>query len=840
MSLEYAFVFPLKNGLHARPAAVLRDAADRFRCHVSLYNGRNQHVANAKSALSLVAADFRLGDPSRLLVEGDDERVAMLFLEKFLREDFPCCDEPLPEVPLETGRVFVPRAIARSGAAVHFGTPVSRGLAFAPVVVAGTLTLPSGFAESAEDAAAESVALTRAVEAVAAELEGRLAGCTNKTEREVLKAHLAVAQDPECSEKARALICEEGRSAAAAVLTVMSGYAEMLLASESHYLRERALDIRDVGGRLLQKLCGEAVVPSGVTLEVPSVVAAEILTPSEFLALDRSLLRGLVLSEGGTTSHTVILARAFGVPCVTGVRDIHNAVTPGMPVIVDARRGLVIPEPPPAVRRYYDLEMHREALRHNRLAPFLAKPGATEDGRRIEVAANVSSAEEAEAAFARGAESIGLFRTEMLFLDRAVPPTEEEQYAEFRRAVVAAQGRPVIIRTLDIGGDKPLAYLYFPKEENPFLGNRAVRFYSSQTALIKAQFRAILRAAVGGNVKMLLPMISQLCEVRMMKELLAVVRAELVADGVPFNSEVELGVMLEVPSAVFAIEALAREAAFFSIGTNDLAQYFFAADRGNPAVAELANPLHPSFLRFLKKIVDDAHAVKRWVGMCGEMAGQEALAPLLLGLKLDEISMSSPTVLPMKAAVHALHSAECDALLAKALAAPDKATVNRLLDKVAGVETAAAGVLHADIVVLEAMAQTRGEAVKELVDRLWLAGRLGDGDLLEEAVWRGEDACPSGIGLGFAIPHCQSAEVKVGSIGVLRLQQPVEWQAADGRPVSIVLLLAAPEASSSPEHLQFAARLARKIMEEPFRDRLLREPNAEALTAYLREALEIS
>ena len=818
----------------------MRDAADRFRCHVTLHNGRNQHVANVKSALSLVAADFRLNDPALLVVdEGDDARAAMSFLSKFLRDDFPCCDEPLPEIRLAGGEVFVPRAIAQSGATVHFGTPVSRGLALAPVVIAGTLALPSGFAEAAEDTAAECMALTRAVETVAAEIEGRLAGCTNKTEREVLKAHLAVAQDPECSEKARALICDEGRSAAAAMLSVMSGYAEMLLASESHYLRERALDIRDVGGRLLQKLCGTAVMPSAVTLEAPAVVAAEILTPSEFLALDRSLLRGLVLSEGGTTSHTVILARAFGVPCVTGVRDIHNAVTPGMPVIVDARRGLVIPEPPAVVRRYYDLEMHREALRHNRLAPFLAKPGVTGDGRRIEIAANVSSAEEAEAAFARGAESIGLFRTEMLFLDRAVPPTEEEQYREFRRAVVAAQGRPVIIRTLDIGGDKPLAYLYFPKEENPFLGNRAVRFYSSQTALIKAQFRAILRAAVGGNVKMMLPMISQVCEVRAMKAMLAAVCAELTAEGIEFSNAVELGVMLEVPSAAFAIEQLAKEAAFFSIGTNDLAQYFFAADRGNPAVAELANPLHPSFLRFLKKIVADAHAVKRWIGMCEEMAGREELAALLLGLKLDEISMSSPTVLPMKAAVHALHSAECDDLLAQALAAPDKTTVNRLLGKVAGVEPSTAGVVHQDMIVLEAMAQTRGEAIKELVDRLWLAGRVGDCDLLEEAVWRSEDACSSGIGLGIAIPHCQSPEVKSGAIGVLRLQQPVDWQAADGQPVRIVLLLTATGASPNPMHLKIAARLARKILDTPFRERLLCEQNPEALATYLRDALDL-
>ena len=836
MSLEYPFVFPLKNGLHARPASVLRDAANRFHCAVSLRNGRNGRVANAKSVLAMVGAEFRLNDAAVLVTAGDDESAAMAFLRKFLGEEFPSCDEPLPEIKAAPGALLVPRMIAESGAVLYRGTPVSRGLALAPVVMMDGLALPSGFAEAATNREEECAALTQAVEAVTAEIEERLTAAVNKAERGVLKAHLAVAQDPEFAEKARDIICRDGRTAAAAVLKTARDYADMLMASESLYLRERVLDIRDVAGQLLRKLCGD-VSAAAVKLETAAVVAADMLTPSEFLALDRSLLRGLVLSEGGTMSHTVILARAFGVPCVTGVPDIHQIMRPGRPVLVDAKRGLVIPEPPEAVRHYYELEMRAESLRNDRLATFHSQPGSTGDGRRIEIAANVSSAAEAEAAFAQGAEGIGLFRTEMLFLERAAAPSEEEQYAEYRRAVVAAAGRPVIIRTLDIGGDKPLGYLDLPKEENPFLGCRAVRFYAAQKTLVKTQLRAILRAAAGGNVRLMIPMVGRADELRSVKEILAEAEAELAAAVVEFSRAVGVGVMLEVPAAVFAIAQLAREVSFFSLGTNDLAQYFFAADRSNPAVAELADPLQPEFLQLLKKAVGDAHAANRWIGMCGEMAGREEVAPLLLGLGLDEISMAAPLVPGMKAAVHARQAAECDALLEKALALADAVEVRKLLWTTSG-QAGPTSVLHPDIVLLESTARTRGEAIKELVDRLWLAGRTAAADKVEEAIWRREDSYSTGVGFGFAIPHCKSPELTANSIGILKLQTPVDWQSADGQPVRMVLMLAVREADGAEAHIKIFAKLARKIMHEEFRERLLHETNAEAMVSYIRECLD--
>ncbi|MEI6514600.1 MAG: phosphoenolpyruvate--protein phosphotransferase [bacterium] len=836
MSLEFTFTFPLPNGLHARPASLLRDEAVRFSCATVLHNGRNGLHANVKSLLSLVSADFRLGDPARLTMEGADEGLALPALEAFLRDEFPGCDSPLPEVAATRGVGFVPRLIAASGAAFYRGRPVSPGFAVGAVVVADMPGLPEGCPGLATDAVAEGVALEAAIAAVTGELHASMTSAKNTVEREVLKAHLAVAKDPEFAGKARDRIFKEGRSAAAAVQEIAQVYSEILRASESVYLRERVLDIKDVAGRLLRQLSGEPIV-AGLTLEAPAVVMATLLTPSEFLALDRRFLRGLVLSEGGTTSHTVILARAFGIPCVSGVKELHGVLKPGITVLVDARRGLVIPEPPATVRRYYDLDERRYAERAGRVAGFAAKTGATADGRRIEIAANVSSAAEAEAAFGKGAEGIGLFRTEMLFMDRPAAPSEEEQVAEYRRAVTVAGSRPVIIRSLDIGGDKPLPYLNLPKEDNPFLGCRAVRFYGAHKPMIKTQFRAILRAATDGNVKLMVPMIGHVDEVRVVKALMEEARAELVAEQLAFNPDVALGVMLEVPSAAFAIPELAREVSFFSIGTNDLAQYFFAMDRGNPAVADGMDPLNSSFLRLLKKITDDAHAAGRPVGLCGEIAGRPDLAPLLVGLGLDELSMAAPLMSGMKAAIHGLKASDCDRIVAQSLLKPDAAEVRALLRETAA--TVSGDMLHPELIMLESEAASRGEVIKELTDRLWLAGRVGDADVVEEALWRREDTYSTGMGFGVAVPHCKSPEVIVNSVAVLKMKTPIVWNPSDSAPVGLVILLAMRDINGADTHMAVFSKLARKLMHEEFRDRLRDESDVKALTVFIRESLNV-
>ena len=412
--------------------------------------------------------------------------------------------------------------------------------------------------------------------------------------------------------------------------------------------------MHDVCSQLLEQLCGPGGGgPAVPVLAGPSVVVADRLTPGQFLALDRRHLRGLVLDEGGTTSHTVILARSANVPTIVGVQGASDRMRPGAEAVVDGGLGIAVTRLTDPVRRYYELEARRLDRLRRRFAATRGSAAVTADGKRVEVGVNVVAAEEVAPAVENGAEGVGLFRTEMLFMGREAPPDEEEQFHSYSLAARAAEGRPVIIRLLDVGGDKPAPYLQTPAEENPFLGFRGVRLYEEFAPVVKTQMRAVLRAADHGQVKILVPMVGCVEEVRLVKRLLAEAQDELAAAGHPRGRTPPLGVMLEVPSAAFAIPDLCAEVDFFSVGSNDLTQYFLAADRANRKIARLYSWAHPAFLRLMKKIVDDVHAQGKWVGLCGEMGDSGAALPLLVGLGLDEISLSSPRIPAVKAAVGA-------------------------------------------------------------------------------------------------------------------------------------------------------------------------------------------
>ncbi|HEY3414176.1 MAG TPA: phosphoenolpyruvate--protein phosphotransferase [Armatimonadota bacterium] len=835
MACEHSFQFPLEHGLHARPASVLRDAADAHSADIRFINHRNGIEANAKSVLSLIAADVHLGDPCSIIVEGDDERSACDALAAFLTDVFPGCDEPLPAPSIdESGTAQPPRVVASSGATFIRGLSACPGVVEAPAFVLEAEPLPD-VPDRADSPDREKAIFDMGLDVTASDMVTSLERVSNPTEADVLKAHLAILRDPEFRDRVNSAIAS-GCSAGGAIIDVQTHYTTVLGTSESAYLRERAMDVRDVSSQLLRRLYPDASrrerpAPSG-----PHILVAQDLTPSEFLSQDKALIAGIVLSEGGITSHTVILARAAGIPCVVGARNAHRLVSTGVPMILDARRGLVLPEPPEAVSRYYRLEQKRARRRREQLEIHAGAPGRTADGRPVEVSANASSAEEAEAAFMAGAEGIGLFRTELLFMDRSQPPTEEEQFTVYSRLVTAAKGRPVIIRTLDVGGDKPVPYLSLPEEPNPFLGYRAVRFYPDHEDLLATQLRAILRAAALGPVRVMAPMISCVEEVRYVRALVGRVAEGLVAAG-QAHGAVEIGIMIEVPSAAMIVDALAVEAEFFSIGTNDLAQYLMAVDRGNRKIGKLAGMLHPALLRTLTKIVDDAHAAGRWVGMCGEMAGVERLAPVLVGLGLDELSMAGPNVTAMKAALGKWRTDECRAMLEAASKAPTATDADAIVTAFspAGEKP---GVLDAAIVNLESEARSRDEAIKELVDLLSLDGRIGDPNLVEEAIWRREDEYSTGVGYGFAIPHCKSKDVTVNSIGFLKLNEPIEWQTLDDEPVRVVLMLAIREADHGTEHLRIFAQLARKIMDDDFRERLLTENDTVELVRFIQSEIE--
>ncbi len=621
-----------------------------------------------------------------------------------------------------------------------------------------------------------------------------------------------------------------------AIRQVVTGLSRDLKGSRSAYLRERTADLDDLAARLLKKLYGPAAAGARETLSAPAVVVASALTPSQFLALDRRRLRGLALADAGATSHTAILARSFAVPAVGGLPASLAEIGAGEELIVDGRRGLLLRRPGPALKRYYRLEERKLRRRERDFARLKTEPARTADGQKLEIAANIGGPAELRSAWRNGAEAVGLFRTEMLFLEREAPPDEDEQFAAYREAARTANGRPVIIRTLDVGGDKHPPYLDLPREDNPFLGSRAVRFYARQAELIRCQLRAILRAARFGALKIMVPMVSSLEEVRLVRRLLAEAAAELKARRVPRREKIELGIMVETPAAAMFLDRLAGEADFFSIGSNDLLQYFLAADRGNAAVADIYDPRHPAFLRLLAGAAAAARAARRWLGLCGEMAGDSDLLPLLVGLGLDELSLAATRIPEVKARLRQLDAAACRELLRQALLCADGAEVGELLREFNGRGPAAAATAS-DLIALDADSRTPSEAIKELCDRLELAGRVADGGALEAAVWQRERTYPTDLGLGFAIPHGKSAQVRTASIAFLRPRRPIAWRGGDAPPVRAVLLIAVPAGGPEQEHLKLIAGLSRRLMHEDFRAALLTAPDKETALEILMSCL---
>jgi fructose-specific PTS system IIA-like component len=839
MPQEHRFHFPLANGLHARPASCLVEmATGRFGSEIALVNERNGRTANAKSVLSLVGADVRRDDPCRLVMRGHDEDVALNALENFVRDVLPHCDDALPPVPAQPNGEALPRSLKAAGLRDYLrGTCASPGVGWGKVAIAGRVSLPGELASpSAADPPRERERFASAVAALRARTDAKIAAATHAREAAVLKAHRAIVGDVALADHVDRAIQQQGATAAQAVVAAADYFSEMLRTAQSAYVRERVLDVQDVCCQLLELICGREMRAPARLVE-PSVCVADHLTPGEFLALDRRHLKGLVLRNGGTTSHTIILARSMGVPALVGVHEALAVLRPGQEVVVDANFGILVANLTEPVRRYYQLETHRLERMHQELAGARRRRAVTHDGHELHVGANVASAEEVQPAIDNGADGIGLFRTEMLFMDRPAPPSEDEQLEIYARAARAAGERALTIRLLDIGGDKPVPYLNLPHDANPFLGYRGVRIYREHADLVRTQLRAILRAAGSGKLRILIPMVCAVEEVRQVKLLLAQAREELEAKGTTLARTPPLGVMLEVPSSAFIIPELCREADFFSIGSNDLAQYFLAADRDNRAVASCYTWMHPAFLRLLKKIADDAHAGRRRVGICGEMSESAAALPLLMALGLDEISMSSPQIPAVKRNIDGAHFDHCVRLLERALQCATADDVEAVLRRAAA-ERNGSPLLSRDLLV-RSRAVNKAEVIKEMTDSLWLAGRVEKPQFLEEEIWLREDRYSTGFGYGFAVPHCKSEHLGANSIAVAKLATPVEWGAADGKPVDVVILLAIRAADHGKEHMRIFSRLSRLVMSEEFRLRVRDETDPEQLLAFLNESLGV-
>jgi phosphoenolpyruvate-protein phosphotransferase (PTS system enzyme I) len=443
-------------------------------------------------------------------------------------------------------------------------------------------------------------------------------------------------------------------------------YAHTLETLEDEYLRARALDVRDVGQRLLRILKGVAESPTEA-LKQPSIVVAKDLTPSDTVLIDKKFLLGFCIAQGGATSHTAILARGLGLPAVVGMGDEVLKCKNGQQVILDGSSGALILEPSAdMVKTYQEKIRHYELITKQSQAKAM-EPAITTDGRRVEVVANIGNVTSAKKALDAGAEGVGLLRSEFLYLERSNFPSEEEQYQSYKSIADAFGKQPVILRSLDIGGDKELSYLNMPVEANPFLGVRAIRLCFTRPDLFKPQLRAALRAGVGNNLKLMFPMVATVDEVRQARAILNECCKELKAEGIQVAEKMDIGIMIEIPSAAITADQLAKEIDFFSIGTNDLSQYTMAADRTNAQVAYIASSFQPAVLRLVKMVIDAAHAEKKWVGMCGELAGEPLAIPILLGLGLDEFSMNPPAIPIAKQIIRSLSIKQAKEIAEKAL-----------------------------------------------------------------------------------------------------------------------------------------------------------------------------
>ena len=834
MAFDYRFTCPLPNGMHARPASALEHVARRFAADVSLTNERSGGAANAKSVLGIVSLDIRHGDRCLITATGRDASWAIESLRVFVERTLPHVDDVVMPPPPRAGEVTLPRVLSHAGATVTPGFPVVPGIGVGRALAIGGLSLPDSIAlTGVADADAEIVGIDRALGRLLGRYDERLDARGESVETDVLRAHRSVARDPEFSRVIVRAVRERGLTAAGAVAEAEAEFSSMLAATGSALLLERALDIRDVCRALLGEVYGSAITGEEVTLTADSVCVADTMTPGQLLALDRRFVKGLVLAHGGTTSHTVILARSSGIPTVVGVAGLDAAAIAGQEVVVDGDLGVVVTGLTDAARRYYDMERCRLERRRARVHRFSERPAMTEDARKIDIGANVGSAADVAEAVAGGADGIGLFRTEMLFLARKNPPSEDEQFAQYSRAVTAAGGRPVIVRTLDVGGDKPLPYLPLPKEENPFLGYRAVRIYREFEGLFRSQIRALVRASALGRLQVMIPMVSCMDEVTWVREVIADEQARLAAAGVALDHGMPVGAMIEVPSAAFLIGPLAGALDFFSVGTNDLLQYFLASDRGHPRLSALVSPLEPSFLRLLDRIVSEAHANGRWVGLCGEMGGKARFLPILVGLGFDELSMPSPEIAATKALLSGLSAAACRALVERAMEAPAARDVERMVDERA--HWRPLPLTEPELVRLDADCRTKEEAIKTAADLLYGAGRTDRPRDVERAVWLREADYSTGFGHGFAIPHCKTDAVDANSMAVVRLRHGVEWGALDGDPVRTVVLLVIRESDTAATHMRVLASLARRLMHEEFRAQLEQEQDPAALCRLLHE-----
>ncbi|ENG0864421.1 TPA: phosphoenolpyruvate--protein phosphotransferase [Listeria monocytogenes] len=495
---------------------------------------------------------------------------------------------------------------------------------------------------------------------------------------QIFDAHLLVLNDPELTGPIEESIKNSKTNAETALQETTDMFIGMFESMDNEYMRERAADIKDVRKRILSHLLG-VTIPNPALIDEEVVVVAADLTPSDTAQLNRNFVKGFVTDIGGRTSHSAIMARSLEIPAVVGTKEVTASVAKNDIVIIDGLEGNVIIHPTEEQIAHYEKIKSDFALQQAEWDKLKNEKTVSKDGVHVELAANIGTPNDLEGVISNGGEAVGLYRTEFLYMGRDNFPTEEEQFEAYKAVVSGMDGKSVVVRTLDIGGDKTLPYLELPEEMNPFLGFRAIRLCFANEELFRTQLRALLRASVYGNLKIMFPMIATVNEFRQARDILLDEKAKLKAAGTEVSDSIELGIMIEIPAAAVLADQFAKEVDFFSIGTNDLIQYTMAADRMNERVSYLYQPYNPSILRLVKMVIDASHKEGKWTGMCGEMAGDQTAVPLLLGLGLDEFSMSASSILKSRSLIKRLDQSEMVKLAEEAL---NKSTAEEVVELV--------------------------------------------------------------------------------------------------------------------------------------------------------------
>lgn len=562
------------------------------------------------------------------------------------------------------------------------GIPVSDGIAIGRVLkLKKEERAVEAYTISEEDIEREISRFTEALEKVACHVQGLYESTKhklNESEAEIFAAHLSVVEDPMIEDGVKDRIRDERMNVEQALKLTLDEIEALFAALDDEYLRERGADVRDVGGQIMDYLLGSASLDLS-RLPYPCIIAAKDLTPSETMSMDFSKTLGFLTEQGGRTSHTAIISRSLEIPAVVGIGSMMEELKDEEWVILDALEGTIIINPDEGQIESYKQKQEEYLAGKQLLAKLKDEPAMTKDQAVFELCANIGNPSDADRILDYGAEGIGLYRTEFLYMENSHFPTEEEQFTAYKVVAEKMGDKPVIIRTLDIGGDKELPYFTFEHEDNPFLGWRAIRICLDQVDVLKTQLRAILRASAFGNLRIMYPMIISKEELLQANEILEACKGELRSEGVKFNPDIQVGIMVETPAAVAMSDVLAGYVDFFSIGTNDLCQYTLAVDRGNVKIAGRYNPLHPAVLRSIKRVIDAAHAKGKPVGMCGEFAGDERAAALLAGFGLDEFSMTASSIPRIKKRIRDLRLEDARQTAAKVLEAETIEEVRQLI-----------------------------------------------------------------------------------------------------------------------------------------------------------------